>query len=94
MYLFTFDIENECYNYMYLFTFDIENPVKYLYGVFRPTATELLKHPFFKKAREKDFLVHAIIEKGPTFASRAKRVWLVLYMKICDCVWRAVCSKI
>ena len=40
----------------------------------RPTATELLKHPFFKKAKENDFLVQAIIEKGPSFASRAKRV--------------------
>jgi serine/threonine-protein kinase OSR1/STK39 len=40
----------------------------------RPTAAELLKHPFFKKARENDYLVQTIIEKGPTFASRAKRV--------------------
>ena len=42
--------------------------------VYRPTATELLKHPFFKKAKENDFLVQTIIEKGPSFASRAKRV--------------------
>ena len=42
----------------------------------RPTASELLKHPFFKKARERDYLVQAIIEKGPSFASRAKRVSL------------------
>jgi serine/threonine-protein kinase OSR1/STK39 len=40
----------------------------------RPTASELQKHQFFKKARESDFLVQTIIKQGPSFASRAKRV--------------------
>lgn len=30
----------------------------------RPTATELLKHPFFKKAKDKRWLVHALLETG------------------------------
>ncbi|CAI8001602.1 Serine/threonine-protein kinase OSR1, partial [Geodia barretti] len=40
----------------------------------RPTASELQKHQFFKKARESDYLVQTIIKQGPSFASRAKRV--------------------
>ena len=40
----------------------------------RPTVTELLKHPFFKKAKGNDFLIQTIIEKGPSLASRTKKV--------------------
>lgn len=45
----------------------------------RPTATELLKHPFFKKAKDKRWLVHALLETGSAVnlqqkAQHAKRL--------------------
>ena len=59
--------------------------INWLRCLCRPTAAELLKHPFFKKAKESDFLVQTIIEKGPSFASRAKRVSYALLVVIARC---------
>ena len=39
----------------------------------RPTASELLKHPFFKKARGNDELIDSLMG-GPSLASRTKKV--------------------
>lgn len=40
----------------------------------RPDATELLKNPFFKKAKTKDYLIENLIEKAPKLSERAKKV--------------------
>ncbi|KAK7580445.1 hypothetical protein V9T40_001074 [Parthenolecanium corni] len=36
----------------------------------RPTATELLKHPFFKKAKDKKYLEQTLIAIGPSLETR------------------------
>lgn len=40
----------------------------------RPTATELLKHPFFKKAKDKKYLVQTCLSCAPSIEERAKKV--------------------
>ncbi|XP_068716255.1 serine/threonine-protein kinase OSR1-like [Montipora capricornis] len=40
----------------------------------RPDASELLKLPFFKKAREKDFLVETLVPLMPTLGERSQKV--------------------
>lgn len=40
----------------------------------RPDASELLKHPFFKKAREKDFLVETLVPLMPSLGERSQKV--------------------
>lgn len=40
----------------------------------RPTATELLKHPFFKKAKDKKYLLQTCLSCAPSIEERAKRV--------------------
>lgn len=40
----------------------------------RPDASELLKLPFFKKAREKDFLVEALVPLMPSLGERSQKV--------------------
>ncbi|XP_065560895.1 serine/threonine-protein kinase OSR1-like isoform X2 [Artemia franciscana] len=39
----------------------------------RPTATELLKHPFFKKARDKKFLQETLLSNSPGLESRSQK---------------------
>jgi serine/threonine-protein kinase OSR1/STK39 len=39
----------------------------------RPDATELLKNPFFKKARSKDYLVPNLLELAPKLSLRGKK---------------------
>ncbi|XP_030762989.1 serine/threonine-protein kinase OSR1-like isoform X3 [Sitophilus oryzae] len=39
----------------------------------RPTAAELLKHPFFKKAKDKKYLQQTLIAIGPSLETRASR---------------------
>ncbi|XP_022238275.1 serine/threonine-protein kinase OSR1-like isoform X2 [Limulus polyphemus] len=40
----------------------------------RPTATELLKHPFFKKSKDKKYLVQTLVSCGPTLETRAQKL--------------------
>lgn len=39
----------------------------------RPTASELLKHPFFKKAKDKKFLVALLLSTGPSMKTRVNK---------------------
>jgi serine/threonine-protein kinase OSR1/STK39 len=39
----------------------------------RPTANELLKHPFFKKAKDKKFLVQNLLATGPSMKTRVNK---------------------
>lgn len=41
---------------------------------FRPTATELLKHPIFKKAKDKKYLQSTLIAIGPSLETRVQKV--------------------
>lgn len=40
----------------------------------RPTAVELLKHPFFKKAKDKKFLVQTLLTCAPSMEVRAQKL--------------------
>lgn len=40
----------------------------------RPSASELLKHPFIKKAKNKEFLKDVVLGDAPSLTSRAKKV--------------------
>lgn len=42
--------------------------------IFRPTATELLKHPIFKKAKDKKYLQSTLIAIGPSLETRVQKV--------------------
>jgi len=39
----------------------------------RPTATELLKHPFFKKAKDKKYLQQTLLSIAPTIETRVQK---------------------
>ncbi|XP_048488553.1 STE20/SPS1-related proline-alanine-rich protein kinase [Plutella xylostella] len=39
----------------------------------RPTATELLKHPFYKKAKDRKYLTHTLVAIGPSLETRAHK---------------------
>ncbi|XP_050301886.1 serine/threonine-protein kinase OSR1 isoform X2 [Anthonomus grandis grandis] len=39
----------------------------------RPTAAELLKHPFFKKAKDKKYLQQTLVAIGPTMETRVQK---------------------
>lgn len=39
----------------------------------RPTASELLKHPFMKKAKDRKYLVQTLLSSAPSFEERSKR---------------------
>lgn len=39
----------------------------------RPTASELLKHPFFKKAKDKKYLVQTLLSTGPSMKTRVNK---------------------
>ncbi|CAH2034654.1 unnamed protein product, partial [Iphiclides podalirius] len=39
----------------------------------RPTATELLKHPFFKKAKDKKYLTQTLVAIGPSMETRVHK---------------------
>ena len=40
----------------------------------RPTATELLKHQFFKKSKDKKYLIQTCLSCAPSIEERAKKV--------------------
>jgi tRNA A22 N-methylase len=44
---------------------------------FRPTATELLKHPFFKKAKDRKYLQQTLVAIGPSLETRVQKVWYI-----------------
>ena len=49
----------------------------------RPTATELLKHPFFKKAKDKKYLQQTLVAIGPSLETRVQKVRIKIeYQKI------------
>lgn len=50
---------------------------KVYFCVYRPTATELLKHPIFKKAKDKKYLQSTLIAIGPSLETRVQKVDLV-----------------
>ncbi|KAJ2954252.1 hypothetical protein O0L34_g2501 [Tuta absoluta] len=39
----------------------------------RPTATELLKHPFFKKAKDRKYLTQTLVAIGPSIEARVSK---------------------
>lgn len=47
----------------------------------RPTATELLKHPIFKKAKDKKYLQSTLIAIGPSLETRVQKVTFLNYVK-------------
>lgn len=44
------------------------------YWFHRPSATELLKHPFFKKAKDKKYLQQTLVAIGPSLETRVQKV--------------------
>lgn len=48
----------------------------------RPTAAELLKHPFFKKAKDKKYLQQTLVAIGPSLETRVQKVRLLHYEKL------------
>lgn len=40
----------------------------------RPTASELLKHPFFKKAKDRKYLQQTLVAIGPSLETRVQKV--------------------
>lgn len=39
----------------------------------RPTASELLKHPFMKKAKDRRYLMQTLLPSTPSFSERSRR---------------------
>ena len=62
-------IKTELFFFFFFFFFNL------WYIVFcRPTATELLKHPFFKKAKDKKYLQQTLVAIGPSLETRVQKV--------------------
>lgn len=48
----------------------------------RPTASELLKHPFFKKAKDRKYLQQTLVAIGPSLETRVQKVSLLLILNL------------
>lgn len=44
----------------------------------RPSASELLKHPFFKKAKDKKYLQQTLVAIGPSLETRIQKVAILI----------------
>ncbi|CAH2228350.1 jg22849, partial [Pararge aegeria aegeria] len=44
----------------------------------RPSATELLKHPFFKKAKDRKYLTQTLVAIGPSMETRVHKVQFLI----------------
>lgn len=55
----------------------IQMTILHLYNIdifFRPSATELIKHPFFKKAKDRKYLQQTLVSIGPSLETRVQKV--------------------
>ena len=48
----------------------------------RPTASELLKHPFFRRAKDKKYLQSVLLQGGPSIEERVAKVGV-----LCSVSW-------
>lgn len=48
----------------------------------RPSASELLKHPFFKRAKDKKYLHQNLVVNGPSLETRVQKVLLIVIYKV------------
>lgn len=48
----------------------------------RPSASELLKHPFFKKAKDKKYLQQTLVAIGPSLETRVQKVFYLSIMQM------------
>lgn len=46
----------------------------------RPSASELLKHPFFKKAKDKKYLQQTLVAIGPSLETRVQKVSFLSFL--------------
>lgn len=60
--------------YYSLLTIILNHYILSILFVCRPTATELLKHPIFKKAKDKKYLQSTLIAIGPSLETRVQKV--------------------
>lgn len=67
--------------------------IKKNFFLYRPTATELLKHPIFKKAKDKKYLQSTLIAIGPSLETRVQKVDFMLKQNDC-CIYFCIYALI